>query len=516
MHATIILGSLCALVAHTATAAAAPPAWCTGGDEKPTYYLKSLYTETDADQALLGLVAASCYPESDLANQDKQLAMARAAWSKKLGLVEADWADVSEWAHLQRHLRGDPKIAVTDRQAAWSAYSPIDQYGVLSTADIGQVDAAYISDAFGAKLSEIGRLGFVAQCLDVGFNDPSVRYAMALPDASRLDMAKIATEIRGDRTHGAGDRMQARIVAYETIALRLPKYLADVKALRAKDPAYDKMFTFAETAHKQWTAVDPKLTALVADLDDAVASGSRKASARCIARTWDAWKAAVSGMGAKRIAEIHKREDATLLSQVVQAVIATPNGYLTALAVLQCTSAEDKADALSGTIAGALFRWPGMRGPRTATQTAIFTASLVFDKRETELAYPDVKRLTTEGGAATQGNVFAAIASIKTDGDQVTITFAKQKVKQTRCTKGHVTSRVVRIWPDGTFQYYYQCDAEVTETIMVEPSPPLKISARYATGLAKGMSVHVDDGVAVVAYAAGSSTPAFVTGVEVK
>ena len=40
----------------------------------------------------------------------------------ELGAV-ADWADVSEWAHLPRHLRGDSRIEVRDRKAAWPTYS---------------------------------------------------------------------------------------------------------------------------------------------------------------------------------------------------------------------------------------------------------------------------------------------------------------------------------------------------------------------------------------------------------
>ena len=112
---TIILTALCGLAAHISTASAAPT-WCKGGDEKPSYDVKSLFSETDADRALMQLVAASCYGEADVAQMSKQVNATREAWNKKLGMVEADWADVSEWAHLPRHLRGDPKIEVKDRQ----------------------------------------------------------------------------------------------------------------------------------------------------------------------------------------------------------------------------------------------------------------------------------------------------------------------------------------------------------------------------------------------------------------
>ena len=85
-----------------------------------------------------------------------------------------------------------------------------------------------------------------------------------------------------------------------------------------------------------------------------------------------------------------------------------------------------------------------------------------------------------------------------------------------RCVKGHTTSRIRQIMGDGTVVYWYQCDQEVTETIEVEPSPPVKVGARYVVGLEPGMTVHVTDDAATVAYPKGKGTPAIVTGVAVK
>jgi hypothetical protein len=516
MHATIILGSLCALVAHTATAAAAPPSWCKGGPNKPTYFLSSLYTEASVDRALIGIVAASCYPGEDVANQEKQLAALRDAWSKKLSLVEADWTDVSEWAHLPQYLRGDPKIAVTDRQAAWTAYSPLDQYGDLITGNMGQEDAAYLADAFGAKLTQLGRLGYVAYCVDQNSQDPAVRWAMCATDAEQLDLGKIAAEIRGDATHGAGDRMAARITAYEVITQKLPTYFADTKALRAKDPAYEKMFALGKAAHAQWAATDARWIALASELDDARITGSRSASAGCIAKTWEAWKSVVAAVPAKRLAAIHPEPGNQFAQQLVAAVVGEANGYLASLTFNECAQLESKPDYLSRVIGHAIGRWPGLRGPRTATQTAILVADLKLDKRGAKIDFPEVKRpwIVGDGGTSTSG--LGGIESVKIEGERATVTFAKQKVTQTRCTKGHFTSRISQIMSDGTVVYYYVCDTEITETIEVPPSPPMRVGARYATGLKKGMTVEIIDDVAVVAYPKGKGTPVIVTGIEVK
>lgn len=513
MKAIVVLGPLCVLAAHTTASAA--PAWCKEGDERPTYYLKTLYSETDADRVLLGIVAASCYPEDDLAGQEKAIAKLRETWSKRLGLIEDDWTDVAEWAHLPRHLRGDTRIDVRDKKAAWSAYSPLDQFGALSTADIGQVDAAYLTDAFGDKLTQLGRLGFVAQCLGTNANDPSVMYAMCAPDAAALDLGKLAAEIRGDTTHGAADRMTARLVAYETLA-RLPRFHEDVKALRAKDPAYDTMFTLGTTAHAQWAKTDTRWIALVTELDEARVTGSRKKSAGCVEKTWNAWKAVVGAIPARKLATIHRAPGNEFVTQLVSMMAGEPNGYLVALALNQCALLEDKEDVLSRVIGHSIERWPGFRGPRTATQTAILTADLKLDDRDASLDYPDLKRDWIRGDGNVGISGLGGIARVKIEGERAIITFQKEKVTQNRCVKGHTTSRIRQIMGDGTVVYWYQCDQEVTETIEVEPSPPVKVGARYVVGLEPGMTVHVTDDAATVAYPKGKGTPAIVTGVAVK
>jgi hypothetical protein len=514
MKALLILGPLCVLGADAAVASAAP-AWCKGGDERPTYDPKSLYTETDALFALLGLVAASCYPEADVARQGPQIAKTREAWSKRLGLTEADWADVSEWAHLPRHLRGDPKIDVTDRKAAWSAYSPLDQYGALVAGDLGQIDMAYLADAFGSRLTQLGRLGYVMQCLGTSADRPAATYAMCATDAAALDAAKLAAEIRGDTTHGAADRMAVRIAAYELLG-KLSKFNADVKALRAKDPAYETMFALGTAAHAQWEKVDPRWIALVADLDDARATGSRKKSAGCSAKSWEAWKSVVGAVPARTLAKILPQPGNEFGPQLVAQLVSEPDGYLAALAVAQCAQLEEKEDALSRVIGHSIQRWPGFRGPRTATQTAILTADLKLDDRDASIDVPNVMREWIGGDGNVGINGVGAIAKIEVEGERATIRFKKEKVTQTRCTKGHSTSRIRQIMGDGTVIYWYQCDQEITETIEVEPSPPIRVGARYVAGLKPGMTVRVSDDVPFVAYPKGKGTPAVVTGVVVK
>ena len=517
MRITITLGALCALLSYTAPAEAAPP-WCKGGDNKPTYNKKDLFGETDAYHALRGLVAASCYADDDIAGLDKQVAATRAAWGKKLGLTDADWADVHDWAHLPNHLRPD-KVDV-DRQKMWSAMTPLDQLGVMQRAELGDVDIAYIADAFAAKLSQLGRLGYVADCIATNKSDPAVVYAMCATDAAALDATKVFDEIRADSSREAPEKMAARLLAYEVLSQKLPKILADMKALRAKDPAYDTMFKLGEQAHAAWGKTDARWIQLVSNLDDARVSGSRKAAADCQTKTWDAWKTVVGAFPASKLATIRPEPGKQFTQQLAVMMTATPDTYLVSLALAHCAHLEGVAveDFLIDSLAYSMLRWPGFRGPRTATQTAILTAGLTLDKRGAEIEYPEVKRHWIGNPTASMGGVaHGSIASIKAEGEDSKVTFARVKVTQTRCTKGHTTSRIERIWPNGTIQYYYQCDNEITETIEVEPFPPATVKKRYAAGLKPGLHVRISsDGIAEVAYPKGKTTPVLVTGVEVK
>ncbi|MFN0246679.1 MAG: hypothetical protein ACKV2T_07205 [Kofleriaceae bacterium] len=513
MRILLLLGAAATLVAHTATAIAAP-AWCKGGRDKPSYDMKSLFSETDPRDALTNLIGATCYADSDIASYAKQIEATRQAWSKKLGLTETDWVDVNEWAHYPRYSRNSSDFFAKDRSAPLSSYSALDQFAVLNDTT-GNIDVAYLADAFGARITMLGRLAYVQACMGrASQDDGPVAYAMCATDAAALDLTKIYAEIGADKSHELSDRMTARIVAYETVA-KLAQWNAEAKAFRDKDPAYEKMFQLGEQAHKTWASADATALALMNDLDDAHTSGSRRASQGCMARAEAAWKVAVEAVPAKTAATIKGEPGNTFLTQFVPFAIATPTGFLGALALNVCAKLENKTDALTRVIGATLERWPGFRGPRTGTQTAILTAGLQLDQRDAQIDFPDLKRDFIDGDSNTAMTI-AAMASVKIEGETATVTFQKQKVKQTRCTKGHTTNRIQRINDFGQFVYEYKCDVWVNETIDVEPSPPIKVRAKYAAGLAAGMTVSIVDDVVVAAYPKNNTTPSFVTGVAVK
>jgi hypothetical protein len=514
------LASLLLAVFLVSRTAQAEPAWCKSAEDKLSVYgaLDDVFKEQDPLDAVYTLVAASCFPDGDAKAAAARLEATRKDWSKKLDMSEDDWADAAVWASHGQGERNSPSLYPRDSKAAWSTYSPIDQYAAIlnsRTGDSSRVtDPSYLADALGAKLTEAGRLAYITVCL--GSNAGPVEWAMCQPDIAALDGKKLATELRGDTVHDGYQRMIVRIARYQ-LAPRLAQHAADVKALVAKDPGYAQMFTLAESARKDWSKTNPKLIELATTMDDARVTNSRKASEGCGARTWDAFSAFLAATPAKRFADLHGEPGNSFLEQAMAVVIGSADGYLAGLSLYLCGSITEKEDYLVRILGSAMSRWPGFRGPRTAAHTAILTAGITLDDRDARLEYPSVDRPWLQGSGSSGGGGTGEVASIKTKGEVTTIEFAKVKSKQTECTKGHTTNRVTQIRSDGTLVYQYVCQASRTVVINEPPAPPQAVNARYAKGLKKGMVAHVTEDVVTVAYPkGGQAAPSIVAGVPVK
>ena len=511
---------LCVLAALVPSAARAEPGWCKSAEGKLNVYgpLKDVYSEQDPLDAVYSLVAAICFPDDDAKSEMKQLEATRAEWSKRLAMSEEDWADAAVWASHNQGERNAPSIYPRDTKIAWSQWSPIDQYGGILNSTMGDssrvVDAAYMTDAFGAKLSEAGRLAYITVCL--GSNAGVVEMAMCQPDIAALDAKKLNTELRADTAHDGYQRMIVRIAAYQ-LAPKLKQRAADVKALRAKDPGYEKMFSLSEAARKDSGKADGKLVELLSAMDDARVTNSRKASEGCSDKTWAAWTGVVSAIPAKSFGAIRGEPGNSFLEQAMALVIGSPDGYLASMSLYLCGTVSKQEDYLIRILGSALSRWPGFRGPRTAAHTAILTAGITLDDRDARIEYPEVGRPWISGSGSSGGGGTGEIASMKAKGATTTIDFAKVKSKQTECTKGHQTNRVTQIRPDGSLIYEYVCQATKVVVINEPPAPPQTVNTRYAAGLKKGMFVQVTEDVVTVAFPRnGAANPSFVAGVPVK
>src|SRR5262249_10139424 len=155
-----------------------------------------------------------------------------------------------------------------------------------------------------------------------------------------------------------------------------------------------KLLDIAAATRREWQDLsrsDAQLIDLAAAMDDARATSSRKAFSGCEERTWSAWKAAVARIPAKKFEGMHddRQHAVSFVDAAMGPIVGEPRAYLASVALSTCMSvgqeSNAKRDMLVRLLGDALRRWPGFRGPRTATQTAILGAGIGFDDRDAKL-----------------------------------------------------------------------------------------------------------------------------------
>src|SRR5690242_9999051 len=103
---------------------AAAPAWCKDANVEAGD-LRGLSSK-DVREVLKTFVAAECAPNDEARDHHTEIASAREAWSKRLGLTEADWTDVVEYVKAP----SDDAIKAEVKTKTLATASPIDQYAL--------------------------------------------------------------------------------------------------------------------------------------------------------------------------------------------------------------------------------------------------------------------------------------------------------------------------------------------------------------------------------------------------
>jgi hypothetical protein len=513
--------------------ARAAPSWCKGkgNDRVQSGSWDDAVKQDDVMSAIPAIVGCLCDQKcgsssSDFAEHGAAVEESRKKWSARLEMTDDDWADAAEWSTQMASSRGSHDLPNEKDNLAWSTLDPVGQY-ILIQSEGGQSnrvsDASYKADAFGAHLSESGRLAYVKWCLD-NSNHHEVVWAMCEPDVAALDPKKIAAELHADKEHSGFQRFMIRLAMERVRSELMPRHAAAVKEATGKDPAYAEMFKIAGDTRKEWDALwrsDAALAELALAMDDARATDSRRAFAGCDDKTWPAFKAAVSSIPAKDFANIETdimKWKAQPRAQLAQIIVATPKGYLAASAHYICHSGDDKADPNIRALAGALLYWPGFRGPRNATQIHIASAGLQLDDRSAKIEYPSVSRpwFSRHAGGSSSGGGNGVVAAIKPQNDLMHVEFTKVSVKEPRCAVYKYTHRLTGIDSTGRFTYESACSKEVMVSVDVTSSP-VNVKKRYVEGVRPGMKLWAtEDAVEVVWPRAGTRTPTFVFGAPVK
>jgi hypothetical protein len=524
-----------------AGSAFAAPAWCVGlSDKSGGGDLKRLSSQ-DVTEVIEAHVLAACLPSDQADGQRAQIDASRTAWSTKLAMTEHDWADAVGYLNQGPGARYNDHLNIQSERdggesafkRAWSGFDPLDQWAMISRGnDLGGddlvLDAHYLADALGPRLSELGRAAYVRRCIrGDGRTEAPVAWAMCQADIEQLDFAKLAGELRANQVYDGGDKMRLRIEVYKLRAA-LPAHAARVKATMGKDPGYAKIFELARAAREEWAGRyknDSALLDLVAAMDDARATSSRKAFAGCEDKTWAAWKAAVGALPAKAFQGMQDDRDRgrRFDDQAMGPLLSNPSVYLAAVALTTCMAAganrEDRPDVLIRLLASGLKRWPGFRGPRTGTEAAVMTTGITLDDRGAKLEYPEVMRSFGGSGDVSlsiAGGGSGVVASLKPAGKLVSVTFKQQLVKQVQCAERKASNRINQITSSGHLIYDTTCVRN--ETVVVDKaSAPQAVNPRYLAGVKPGMDVSILEDVVVWARATpGSLSPTMVFGVALK
>jgi hypothetical protein len=487
----------------------AEPAWCKPVAGKLMHgNLKDALTSNDPRDAIPSIVDILCHARSNTeeANRAREVEAARQRMMKRLAMTEADWSDAAEWASEHQGKLMSTSLDY-DRKKAWSALSSIEQFAAIAAAD---EDASYVADAFGPKLTEVGRFSYILWCF--GSRRGPVDWAVCQPDIDQLDRAKFAAELRGVGT--AYQRMALRIDLVEYDA-KLKEHAAAVKAALGKDGAYQKVFAAAAAGRKTWSTTDAKLADAALAMDDARITNSRRGFEGCHDKTWPALRAAIAAIPAKQFA-VAAADERDGFDAAAGMIANTPNGYLAALAYVICKRAGERQDYFARSLGGAMQRWPGYRGQRTAAVSAIMNSGIELDDRDAKLEYPSTNHDWLGGTTGASGGGKGVIASVKSSGATAVVTFAKQLEQAQSCTNRKTSNRIVQIRSDGGLVYESWCAAYKTITVD-RSSPPQTIAAHYAERLKPGMVAWIVEDVVTFAWAKnGAKQPAIVAGVEVK
>jgi len=150
-------------------------------------------------------------------------------------------------------------------------------------------------------------------------------------------------------------------------------------------------------------------------MDDARATDSRNAFAGCEDTTWKAWRAAMVALPAKRFEGMveDRAHGRRFVDTSMAPIVGSPATYLASVALVTCmTVGQERSSEPDVLLGDALARWPGFRGPRTATETAILTAGISLEDRDAKLEYPSVDRPFGGFGASTGGGGASVIAKL--------------------------------------------------------------------------------------------------------
>jgi hypothetical protein len=452
------------------TALAGPPAWCKGaGADRPDM---GALSSKDPVDVLKGFVAVECNPDAEVEAHRADIEKARAAWSKRLGMSEGDWADAVAYTSVR-----DYEIKPDMTTKKFVEMTPIDQWIAIGKAhddSQGGMDAFYVADIFDAKLTEVGRLQLIDQCIR---EDDGILWASCQDDIDKIDYNRLFDQLRADANHGGDIRQKIRMLAY-LMPARLKEHADKVAKLKGEDPAWKKAFDIAASSRTEWATLaskNAKYLALAAEMESAFVAKSRSMYEGCDEKTFPALGEAMSTIPAKTFAKMRDVRDDPFkgfASKALPVAMKTPSVNLASIAVVLCGQRK----GLSAILGGALSTTSSLRGPHNFAISKMADASLQLDDMSKKIYWPKVRHPYESGAYLSSAG--ANIKSIKKHGDHLTVESAPMMVTTEDCVSEHTGKHIERVHDDGRVDYERICD----KTAMVKHDiswAPFELNARY-------------------------------------
>ncbi|MCE9576056.1 MAG: hypothetical protein K8W52_23090 [Deltaproteobacteria bacterium] len=521
----IALGALGA-----ARTAAAAPSWCKDAAFDGDVDLKDL-TDKDPEKVIITFAHAACAPTPEVETHKAEIEQNRAAWGKRLGMVESDWGDVV--AYVNANEGRNTRLNLSTKDA--TKFTPIDQF-IAITEGFPRPDGygpykepIYVTDMCDAQLSEVGRYGYIKECLrsdsaSVTSNaPPAAEWAVCQGDMEKFDLAKFQSELRADTGHTGDVKM---VLRFQTFSLKsaLKEHAAAVEKAKGVDPVYAKMFEIASKTRGEWAAglgTNSELIGLALKVEAASFAGSRRLFEGCEETTAAALATAVAKVPAstwKGMKDVRFDPFGGFTASAGPVLATIPEVSLAAIPYVLCRPTT----GTSGFLLNAIGATPGFRGPRTTVLSRLLLEKFQLDDVNERLLWPDSDRNWSRSGGSNMSSG-GVVAKVTIEGDIATVQLERLLVKTEECTQRHSTNRLARIRADGTLEYEQICD----KTEMVthdEQWADFKINKAYAPLLKKGVkfsAVNSDDpkrGMDVVAIWPNKSavTPSWLLGAAVK
>lgn len=469
-----------AMALATQVAQAGAPAWCKDA-RKGDGDMRDLSSK-DARTVMKAVVALSCFPTPEAEPHRAEIDQARNAWSKALGMSEADWADVAEWSKENDY---DLKPADNMSTKEFTEMTPIDQWAAITRASDdagGNMDAMYVADILDAKLSEAGRMAFLMSCWQQ--SNEQIVLAICQGDANAFDQKKLFEQLKADTVHSGAIRHKIRILAYE-FPEKLKELQDKMARAKASDPGYGKAWIEAEKARKEWPAIaaaNADGLALASKMESAEVSHSRSMFEGCDEKTYGALAKATSNISAKRFEKMRDIRDDPFKGfahAALPVALKNPAANLAAVSVVLCNQRPNLAKVLSG----ALHEVPSLRGPRNFGISKMQDASIQLDDMSKKIYFPKLRHPYESGNYLSSAG--AVIKSVKKEGGKLIVEAQPLMVEFEDCVSEHTGPHIDRITDSGQVYYELICDKTAKRKHDMKWAP-FKVDVRYANVLKPG------------------------------